>query len=82
MSVKEGEIQLILFGGQDALMDAAKQAGYHQNSEIYLEIEPVKTEQYGMGVKEPEYENGKQIPVESETIVDISIVRGRKEVTK
>lgn len=33
MSVKEGEIQLILFGGQDALMNAAKQAGYRQKSE-------------------------------------------------
>jgi len=28
MPVKGGEIQLMLFGGQDALMNAAKQAGY------------------------------------------------------
>lgn len=28
-----GEIQLILFGGQNALMNAAKQAGYCQKSE-------------------------------------------------
>lgn len=33
MSVKDGEMQLILFGGQDALINAAKQAGYHQKSE-------------------------------------------------
>ena len=33
MPIKGGKIQLILFGGQDALMNAAKQAGYHQKSE-------------------------------------------------
>lgn len=36
MSVKGGEIQLMLFGGQDALMNAAKQAGYHQNQKIEI----------------------------------------------
>lgn len=30
MSIKGGKIQLILFGGQDALKNAAKQAGYYQ----------------------------------------------------
>ncbi len=30
MSVKGGEIQLVLFGGQDALITAAKRAGYQQ----------------------------------------------------
>lgn len=33
MSTKGGEIQLMLFGGQDALINAAKQAGYHQKWE-------------------------------------------------
>lgn len=33
MSMKDGKIQLVLFGGQDALMNAAKKAGYHQKSE-------------------------------------------------
>lgn len=33
MPIKGGEIQLILFGGQDALMNAAKQAGYDQKTE-------------------------------------------------
>ncbi|MBD5396444.1 MAG: GNAT family N-acetyltransferase [Lachnospiraceae bacterium] len=35
MSIKDGKIQLVLFGGQDALMSAAKQAGYHQKSEYW-----------------------------------------------
>lgn len=35
MPIKNGEIQLILFGGQNALMNAAKQAGYDQKSEIW-----------------------------------------------
>lgn len=35
MSMKDGKIQLILFGGQDALMNAAKQAGYSQKSESW-----------------------------------------------
>ena len=35
MSIKGGKIQLVLFGGQDALMSAAKQAGYHQKSEYW-----------------------------------------------
>lgn len=35
MSIKGGKIQLVLFGGQDALMNAAKQAGYHQKSEYW-----------------------------------------------
>lgn len=35
MSMKDGKIQLILFGGQDALMNAAKQAGYNQKSESW-----------------------------------------------
>ena len=30
MSIKDGKIQLVLFGGQDVLMNAAKQAGYNQ----------------------------------------------------
>lgn len=33
MSMKDAEIQLILFGGQAALIGAAKQAGYYQKSE-------------------------------------------------
>ncbi len=33
MSVKDGGIQLILFGGQDDLINAAKQAGYQQKWE-------------------------------------------------
>lgn len=35
MAIKDGEIQLVLFGGQDALMEAAKQAGYYQKSESW-----------------------------------------------
>ena len=35
MPIKNGEIQLILFEGQNALMNAAKQAGYDQKSEIW-----------------------------------------------
>ncbi|MBD5546808.1 MAG: GNAT family N-acetyltransferase [Lachnospiraceae bacterium] len=34
-AMKDGKIQLILFGGQDALMNAAKQAGYNQKSESW-----------------------------------------------
>lgn len=33
MPIKGGEIQLVLFGGQDTLMDTAKQAGYYQKLE-------------------------------------------------
>lgn len=33
MQMKDGKIQLILFGGQEALMKAAKQAGYDQKFE-------------------------------------------------
>ena len=33
MPIKGGKIQLILFGGQEALINAAKQAGYYQKSE-------------------------------------------------
>ena len=35
MSIKGEKIQLILFGGQDALMNAAEQAGYNQKSESW-----------------------------------------------
>ncbi|MBD5518754.1 MAG: GNAT family N-acetyltransferase [Lachnospiraceae bacterium] len=35
MPIKGGKIQLILFGGQEALMNAAKQAGYYQKSESW-----------------------------------------------
>ena len=35
MPIKGGKIQLILFGGQEALMSAAKQAGYYQKSESW-----------------------------------------------
>lgn len=35
MSMKDEKIQLILFGGQDALMKAAKQLGYEQKSESW-----------------------------------------------
>lgn len=35
MSVKGGKIKLVLFGGQDALTDAAKQAGYYLKSESW-----------------------------------------------
>jgi len=33
MLIKGGNIQLILFGGQDALMQAAEQLGYYQKKE-------------------------------------------------
>ncbi|MDE7430030.1 MAG: GNAT family N-acetyltransferase [Lachnospiraceae bacterium] len=35
MPIKGGKIQLIRFGGQEALMNAAKQAGYYQKSESW-----------------------------------------------
>lgn len=35
MSTKDGKIQLVLFGGQDALIRAAIQAGYYQKSESW-----------------------------------------------
>lgn len=47
--------------------------------EDYLEIEPEKTEQYCLHVKESEYENGDRIPVDYKTVVDISIVRGERK---
>ena len=34
-AMKDGKIQLILFGGQEALINAAKQAGYYQKSESW-----------------------------------------------
>lgn len=35
MPIKNGNVQLILFGGQDALANAARKAGYHQISESW-----------------------------------------------
>lgn len=49
--------------------------------EDYLKIEPEKSEQYLMGVKESEYGDGiwDWIPVGSKRIVDISIIRGERK---
>lgn len=47
--------------------------------EDYLKIEPEKSEQYLMHVKESEYEDGAKVPVSSKRIVNISIIRGERK---
>lgn len=47
--------------------------------EDYLKIEPEKTEQYCMYVKESEYEDEARVPVDYKILVDISIIRGKRE---
>jgi len=47
--------------------------------EDYLKIEPEKTEQYCLHVKESEYEDEARVPVDYKTIVDISIIRGERK---
>ncbi len=49
--------------------------------EDYLKIEPEKSEQYIMDVKESEYGDGIRdwIPVGAKIIVDISIIRGERK---
>ncbi len=46
--------------------------------EDYLKIEPEKTEQYSLNVKESEYEGGASVPVDYKTIMQISIIRGEE----
>ena len=46
--------------------------------EDYLKIEPEKTEQYSLNVKESEYEGGAWVPVDYKTIMQISIIRGEE----
>lgn len=47
--------------------------------EDYLMIEPEKTEQYCMYVKESEYEDGDKVPVDYRTLVEISIIQGERK---